>query len=113
MLVKLDGYDYSEAVNKWYDAYRDFDSKVYKLIEYIIKHGKPKILLNRNPTINFGSFLCMDVAYVKKDYNDLSCDLPIQSLTALNADFDKLYCQSEISLIAGNSYIIYKTISSE
>lgn len=49
LLVKLDGYDYSEAVNKWYDAYRDFDSKVYKLIEYIIKHGKPKILLNRNP----------------------------------------------------------------
>ena len=55
----------------------------------------------------------MNVAYVKKDYNDLSCDLPIQSLTALNADFDKLYCQSKISLIAGNSYIIYKTISSE
>ena len=49
LLVKLDGYDYSEAVNKWYNAYRDFDSKVYKLIEYIIKHGKPKILLNRNP----------------------------------------------------------------
>ena len=30
----------------------------------------------------------MNVAYVKEDYNDLSCDLPIQSLTALNADFD-------------------------
>ena len=49
LLVKLDGYDYSEAVNQWYNAYRDFDPKIYKVIQYILKHGKPKVLLNRNP----------------------------------------------------------------
>ena len=52
LLVRLDGYDYSEAVNQWYNAYRDFDPKIYKIINYILKHSKPKILLNRNPRLN-------------------------------------------------------------
>ena len=90
LLVKLDGMSYSDAYARWFYAYREFDSKVYKIIEYILKHekGKPSIMLNRNPTINTGSYLAMNVASVKKDYNDLSCSLPIQCLQSLNADLN-------------------------
>ena len=35
LLVKLDGYSYSEAVNKWYSAYRAFDEKIYKIISSV------------------------------------------------------------------------------
>ena len=69
---------------------REFDPKIYQIIKYMLKNTKNgnKTLLNRNPTIDFGSFLCMEVADVKADYDDLSTSLPISILTALNADFD-------------------------
>jgi hypothetical protein len=59
-------------------------------MQYILTHEKldSSILLNRNPTINMGSYLAMNVASVKDDYSDLSCSLPIQCLQSLNADFD-------------------------
>lgn len=55
LLVKLEGYSYSQAYERWYYAYREFDSKVYKIINYILKHEKhgASIMLNRNPTIDF------------------------------------------------------------
>lgn len=54
LLVKLEGYTYSQAYERWYYAYREFDTKVYKIINYILKKekGGPTILLNRNPTID-------------------------------------------------------------
>ena len=88
LLVKLDGESYNEAVYEWYKGYVDFSSKIYRIIQYLLKHCKLKVLLNRNPTINFGSFLCMKVVNVKSDYDDLSAGLPIACLTSLNADFD-------------------------
>ena len=80
--------EFNEALEQWYDSYRGFNQRVYNVIKYILKHSKCRTLLNRNPTINFGSFMCMEIAHVKKDYNDLSCGLPIACLQALNADFD-------------------------
>ena len=88
LLVKIDGESFNDAVSAWYEGFIDFSPKIYKIIQYIIQYGKPKILLNRNPTINFGSFLCMNIAAVKKDYEDLSAGLPIACLSSLNADFD-------------------------
>lgn len=90
LIVKLTGVSYNIAVDEWFNAYREFDPKIYQIIKYMLKNTKNgnKILLNRNPTIDFGSFLCMEVADVKADYDDLSTSLPISILTALNADFD-------------------------
>ena len=90
LLVKLDGCSYTEAVAQWFDGYRDFDPKIYKVIQYILKHTKHgcKTLLNRNPTMKLGSFIAMDIAHVKEDYDDLSAGLPIACLSSLNADFD-------------------------
>lgn len=90
LIVKLTGVSYNIAVDEWFNAYREFSPRVYNIIKYMLKNTKHgnKILLNRNPTIDFGSFLCMEVADVKADYDDLSTSLPISILTALNADFD-------------------------
>ena len=59
-------------------------------MNYLLRNTKHKVkvLINRNPTINFGSFLCMEVAEVKSNYDDLTCSLPVQILAPLNADFD-------------------------
>jgi hypothetical protein len=59
-------------------------------MQYIIKNSADgaRVLLNRNPTINMGSYLEMQIKDVKSDYTDLSCSLPIQCLQSLNADFD-------------------------
>ena len=86
LLVKMDGETYNEAVTAWFNGYIDFSPKIYKIIKYILKHSKPKTLLNRNPTINYGSYLCMGVKNVKKDYEDLAAGLPIACLSSLNAD---------------------------
>ena len=88
LLVKMDGESFNEAVETWFSGFVDFNPKIYKVIQYLMKHTKGglKCLLNRNPTINFGSFLCMDVVNVKEDYDDLSAGLPIQCLSSLNAD---------------------------
>ena len=55
-LVKLDGIRYDTAVNRWFDGYREFDPKIYSIIEYIMKHTKGgcKCMLNRNPKFLMG-----------------------------------------------------------
>ena len=56
LLVKLDGCTFGEAVLQWFNGYRDFDYKIYKVIQYILKHtkGSCKTLLNRNPKYTWG-----------------------------------------------------------
>ena len=90
LLVRLDGVSYDVAVDRWFEGYRQFDEKIYQIILYILKKSKQPVrcMLNRNPTINMGSYISMKVKSVKRDYNDLSCSMPIQSLQSLNADFD-------------------------
>ena len=58
LLVKLDGCSYGEAVFQWFNGYRDFDYKIYKVIQYLLKHTKHgcRTLLNRNPK-HCGAFM--------------------------------------------------------
>jgi hypothetical protein len=51
LLVKLDGISYNKAVDRWFDAYREFDPKIYSIMQYIIKNSAEgsRCLLNRNP----------------------------------------------------------------
>lgn len=51
LLVKLDGMTFGDAVNLWFRAYTEFNPKVYKVCNYILKHSKggSRTLLNRNP----------------------------------------------------------------
>lgn len=88
-LVKL--YDISEieANAQWQWSLINFNNKIFELIQYYIKKHKPRIIINRPPTINFGSILCMKIKDVKKgEGEDYTMNLPIRILPVLNADFD-------------------------
>lgn len=88
-LVKLSGISENDAFAEWFYARIKYSEKIYEMMKYIIKKRKPKVLINRNPTINYGSILCMRIKDVKKGFSeDYTMSLPLQILTVMNADFD-------------------------
>lgn len=88
-LVKLHDISEIEAYSQWEWGVIIFNNKIYELIQYIIKKHKPRVLINRPPTINFGSILCMRIKDVKKnETDDYTMSLPLRILPVLNADFD-------------------------
>lgn len=62
-----------------------FDPYIYKIMEDIIREEEPKIILNRNPTIVFGSILLMKIRKVKKDSDDLTLAVPSAILPGLKS----------------------------
>lgn len=65
-----------------------YDEYIHGLMEEIIKESEPKIILNRNPTITFGSILLMKIRRIKPDSDDMTLAIPSAILPGLNADFD-------------------------
>ena len=65
-----------------------YDDYVYKIMCDIIEEDHPKIIINRNPTITFGSILMMKIRKVKRDSDDVCLAIPSAILPGLNADFD-------------------------
>ena len=101
-IMKLEDCNLSKAYSIWKKAFI-FDERVYDIMMFIIKHEKTKVLINRNPTLNYYSMLLMNIRQIKKTGEDYSLSVPLSILPGLNADFDKPNCQSKTSLIAGNS----------
>ena len=62
-----------------------FDPYIYRIMEDIIREEEPKIILNRNPTIVFGSILLMKIRKVKKDSDDLTLAVPSAILPGLKS----------------------------
>jgi len=88
-LVKMANITENDAYEQWFKARIKYSPKIYEVMNYILKKRKPKILINRNPTINYGSLLCVKVKSVKNEYSeDYTMSLPLQILPVLNADFD-------------------------
>lgn len=52
-----------------------YDPYVYKIICDIVREDEPKLILNRNPTITYGSILMMKVRRVKPDADDVTLKL--------------------------------------
>ena len=48
--MKLEDVSLSKAYHIWKSA-SIFDEKVYNIMQYMIKNEKPKVLINRNPTL--------------------------------------------------------------
>ena len=90
LLMRMENISLTMAVNLWSKAQMEFSPKVYEIMNYILHHTEDGvwILINRNPTINFGSILCVKVKEIKKDPDDLTMSLSCQVLSVLNADFD-------------------------
>ncbi|WP_289293976.1 hypothetical protein [Romboutsia ilealis] len=88
-LVKIFDISEIEAHSQWQWATINFDNRIYELIQYIIKKQKPHVIINRPPTINFGSILCMKIKDVKVGKpGDFTMSLPLRILPVLNGDFD-------------------------
>lgn len=79
-----------EASNAWTKACVKFDPIFYRLMTKMINEHPDLCwcLINRNPSINVGSFDCMRVAGVKEDIYDKTLTIPNGILKPMNADFD-------------------------
>ena len=78
---------YADAYKKWYKAQIQFSQIVYDIIDGLIKdseEGLP-VIINRNPTINYGSVLSMKCIGINKDF---TMSIPLAILKKMGADFD-------------------------
>ena len=64
----------------------NFDQYVYDIMMMVIHEDKPRLILNRNPTITYGSILEMRIRKVKEDADDWTLSIPSAILPGLNAD---------------------------
>jgi hypothetical protein len=65
-----------------------YDEYIHDIMNMIIKEYKPHLILNRNPTITYGSILKMKIRRIKPDPDDVTIAIPSAVLPGLNADFD-------------------------
>ena len=84
-----------DAYNRWYAAKINTDPLIVRIIESMIKKHKSgkgiPIIINRNPTINYGSILQMYCVGITYSY---TMELPLGVLVSLGADFDKQHCRT-------------------
>lgn len=78
----------AEAEDIWFNATLKMNDEIYKICMKMIKDHEVGVLLNRNPTIAYGSILYLRVAAVKHDYNDNTMSIHNCILTGLAADYD-------------------------
>lgn len=86
-IIKDKGWTITKATN-FLESKFNFDPYVYGVMCRIVENDNIKIILNRNPTITFGSILLMRVRRIKPDAEDYTLAIPSAILPGLNADFD-------------------------
>lgn len=74
--MKMEDVRLGRAYDIWKNA-STFDKNVYEIMQFIVKHEQLKVLINRNPTLNFYSMLLMDIREVKPDDQDFSLSIPL------------------------------------
>jgi methenyltetrahydromethanopterin cyclohydrolase len=73
---------------EWYNATLKLSEKVYLIIKKMISDNEIGVLLNRNPTISYGSIMYLKIVDVKHDINDVTMSLSSTILTLLAGDYD-------------------------
>ena len=76
------------AEKKWYNARYKTDPKIYNIMKEMVETREIGVLLNRNPTIGYGSILYLKIIAVKKDYDDVTMSVHNSILTSLAGDYD-------------------------
>ena len=74
-IIKDKGWTITKASNYLSSKFM-YDDYVYKIMCDIVREEHPKIILNRNPTITFGSILLMNIRRVKPDASDVTLAIP-------------------------------------
>jgi DNA-directed RNA polymerase beta' subunit len=77
-----------EAEKLWYKATLKLDEEIHMIMKKMIMDQEVAILLNRNPTISYGSILYLKITGIKKDYNDLTMSIHNGILSLLAGDYD-------------------------
>ena len=80
-----------DANEVWFQATLDMNEEIYMIMKKMIQDEEIGILLNRNPTISYGSILYLKVAGIKHDYEDLTMSVHNSILSLLAGDYDKLF----------------------
>ena len=88
ILVEMYDISHPDAWAKWEYAMVTFDDQIYKIMQYMVTNRNIIVEINRNPTINYGSQLCMKIVEVTPDITDHTMSLPELVLKLFNADFD-------------------------
>jgi DNA-directed RNA polymerase beta' subunit len=88
VIKKVKGINFMQAERRWFDATTKMDEEVYLIIKKMVEDYDNYILLNRNPTISYGSILCLRIVEVKNDYDDLTTSLNNTILAPLSGDYD-------------------------
>jgi DNA-directed RNA polymerase beta' subunit len=88
ILSRVKGISLIEAEEVWHKATLKVDREVYKVMKKVITDEEIGILLNRNPTISYGSMLYLRVAGIKDDYEDMTMSIHNGILSLLAGDYD-------------------------
>jgi len=90
ILHSVDNLNYNEALQRFNQATLKFDEYIYSIMNELIEktEGGLQILLNRNPSINYGSILTLRIRAVKKCYDDFTLSLSNLLLHFLSGDYD-------------------------
>jgi DNA-directed RNA polymerase beta' subunit len=88
VLSRIKGVSLFEAEQIWHEASVRVDREVYTIMKKMIVDEEIGILLNRNPTISYGSILYLKVAGIKDDYDDLTMSIHNGILSLLAGDYD-------------------------
>ena len=97
ILHRMYNISFQEAYDRWYKAVSAVDPVILKILEMLIQHGhinpetgleEPGIpaLINRNPSINYGSIQAVFIVGISTDSYTMGVSL--QCLKPLEADFD-------------------------
>ena len=78
----------SEANDAILKAQSRFDKQVYYTMLYMVNTNDIHVIVNRNPSINYGSFLALRIVHVKSDIGDRTLTVNKRILIVMGADFD-------------------------
>ena len=81
-LIMEKGWTVTKASNYLASKF-NFDEEIYQIMQRIVKEEHPRIIINRNPTITFGSILEMKIRKIKRDPDDVTLAIPSAVLPGL------------------------------
>ena len=65
-----------------------YSDRIYQLMQYLMTHNNMYLSIDRNPSINWGSYVTMKVAEITPDITDYCMGIPPYILQKANADYD-------------------------
>ena len=92
LLKKLKNITYAEAQTIFQLAHVHFNHDIYNIMLYLIHDPKCRgiahVLINRNPSINHGSYVYVRIAHITPNIEDKTLTINTRIIKTMNADFD-------------------------